>query len=290
MTLLINNNTISTTSTGVFSWVDSHSLTDAGSQMLIRAKAGDIHPKLYFKFLKSKLRHSDLADLKKRLNKLKILADKAWASGQSGLAEQFEESLVLILREQEIAAAGCGKFVITEDINRFLHIVRARTIKQCDLKNFPRLIPAKVQKKLDAVRRLKIFDEYVVLYNDPLNTALVKTNKEKVVEKDPILFGKVSFDPTRYFFIIDWVDEHCDLTMDKFIEEFSSKIRNEYALSEIEEPSKESLDAVRLKVEKRHAILKATNSRNWQEQAALAEEVKPAKRSCWWRFLRTFCG
>lgn len=293
MSLIFNspNSTAIITTTG--SWTDPNMVTSAGSHMIVRSvnpinPESKIHPKLYFKFLKSKLKQSNLADLKVRVNKLKALADKAWASGQSGLAEQFEESLVIILREQEIAAAGFGKFVLTEDINRFLHIVRERTVKQCDLKNFPRLIPDKVQKKLAAVRAMGIFDEFQVLYNDPLDTKLAKTTKQKVVEKDPILFGKVSFDPTRYFFIIDWVDEHCDLTMEKFIEDFSSKIRAEYALSEIEEPSQESLAAVRSKVEKRHATLKATNSGNWREQADSLGHQEP--KQSWFKRLLTALG
>jgi len=279
------NSTAMITTTG--SWTDHNIVTPAGSHMLTR-HTPNIHPKLYFKFLKSKLKQSNVADLKVRVNKLKALADKAWASGQSGLAEQFEESLVIILREQEIAAAGFGKFVLTEDINRFLFIVRERTVKQCDLKNFPRLIPDKVQKKLAAVRSLNIFDEFVVLYNDPLDQKLAKTTKQKVVEKDPILFGKVSFDPTRYFFIIDWVDEHCDLTMEKFIADFSSKIREEYALSEIQEPSQQSLEAVRLKVEKRHATLKATNSSNWREQADSLGHQEPKRKSWFKRLIAKF--
>ena len=289
LTFSSTNSTAIMTSTG--SWTDSNLVTPAGSHMIVRSVNpvnSNIHPKLYFKFLKSKLKQSNVADLKVRVNKLKALADKAWASGQSGLAEQFEESLVIILREQEIAAAGFGKFVLTEDINRFLFIVRERTVKQCDLKNFPRLIPDKVQKKLSAVRSLNIFDEFVVLYNDPLDQKLAKTTKQKVVEKDPILFGKVSFDPTRYFFIIDWVDEHCDLTMEKFIADFSSKIREEYALSEIQEPSQQSLEAVRLKVEKRHATLKATNSSNWREQADSLGHQEPKRKSWFKRLIAKF--
>lgn len=47
---------------------------------------------------------------------------------------------------------------------------------------------------------------------------VVKTNKEKIREKDPILFGRFSFTPNTYYYITDWVDKYCDLTLVKLVD------------------------------------------------------------------------
>lgn len=88
------------------------------------------------------------------------------------------------------------------------------------IKNYARVIPDKfveVKKKLDD---LKIFDNYVILHYDPDLKSFKETEaeiEEKKRPKDPILFG-VMQDSRKLYYIGDWIDEYCDLTLDKVLE------------------------------------------------------------------------
>src|SRR4030042_1990609 len=66
----------------------------------------------------------------------------------------------------------------------------------------------------EEIEKKALFDGYVVVHTDPNNTSVMKTVEEK---KDPILFGVIS-ESDRFYFIADWKDELCDLTLEKIID------------------------------------------------------------------------
>ena len=81
--------------------------------------------------------------------------------------------------------------------------------------------------------RKNIFTEFVVVFTDYTEES-TKIVEEKRREKDPILFGifyeksgnnfssrKNLYD--KFYYIGDWVDEHCDLTLSKLVEETAKK-------------------------------------------------------------------
>jgi hypothetical protein len=76
-----------------------------------------------------------------------------------------------------------------------------------------------VKLKTDA---LGIFDNYVVLHYDPDGKATQMTEAEIAAKKDPILFGVIQH-RRRLYFIADWVDEQCDLTLDQIADTLGSK-------------------------------------------------------------------
>ena len=63
-----------------------------------------------------------------------------------------------------------------------------------------------------------VFDNYCILHYDPENNAISPTVAGKMA--DPILFGMIQ-GSTNLYYIADWIDEYCDLTLDRFIEELS---------------------------------------------------------------------
>lgn len=55
-------------------------------------------------------------------------------------------------------------------------------------------------------------------------------------EKDPIIFGTFQNKDTdtiidRFYYLGDWVDEFCDLTLDKFVNEMSEATGREVAIT-----------------------------------------------------------
>ena len=97
-------------------------------------------------------------------------------------------------------------------------------IKKCEkgvkldyIKNFTRPIPQDVIDKVNQVNKLEVFDNYVVLYYDPDGKIYQETEKERAKRKDPILFGLIAGSKKLYY-IADWIDEHCDLTLEQFVD------------------------------------------------------------------------
>ena len=79
---------------------------------------------------------------------------------------------------------------------------------------------------VEVIERTKdFFDEFYVIFTDYTGKEERKVEKERR-DKDPILFGvfkNSSNVADRFYFLGDWVDEYCDLTLDKLIEEYTDK-------------------------------------------------------------------
>ena len=72
-----------------------------------------------------------------------------------------------------------------------------------------------------------IFDEFYVIFTDYTGSEERKVEKERR-DKDPILFGvfkNATNVADRFYFLGDWVDEYCDLTLDKMIEQYQEKYK-----------------------------------------------------------------
>jgi hypothetical protein len=85
------------------------------------------------------------------------------------------------------------------------------------IKNYTRIIPNDVIAIKESFDKKNVFDNYVILHFDKMGDSSQMTEKEKEKAKDPILFG-VSKLSRKLFYVADWTDEYCDLTLDKFLE------------------------------------------------------------------------
>ena len=89
------------------------------------------------------------------------------------------------------------------------------------LKDFPREIPDDITEKVNKLRELCIFDDFVIVFTDYTGEERSKVDEDRR-EKDPIIFGifcdkKERNIYDRFYFIGDWVDEYCDLTLNQLI-------------------------------------------------------------------------
>lgn len=241
-----------------------------------------IGPRLYFNYVKSKLTKTQQKNLKARLQKLQALVRNAQDLGQLAAYESFSKMLLVAVRESEAAACGYDVFVTREDVTKFIDIVsesdedRKRIVHFKTLEEFPRPIPANIQKKVKALQTKGIFDKLHVLYLD-YSGEKVKSTKEKIREKDPIIFGQFSYDDNRLYFIADWVDEYCDLTLSDFVDALKEK-DEAYDTSKVEEITPEYLERIKAEIKDREDRLRNTNPSNWRnnmsEEDRLAEKAK----------------
>ena len=136
--------------------------------------------------------------------------------GQTALIEDLLRGLVTNKYESVLYAEGLY-YVINED--QMVSFVNQceKGIKLDYIKNFTRPLPQEVVDKVNKINQLEVFDNYVVLYYDPDGKIYKETAKEEAKRKDPIIFGLIAGSKKLYY-VADWVDEYCDLSLDKFID------------------------------------------------------------------------
>lgn len=145
----------------------------------------------------------------------------AVSAGQTALVEDLLRGLVTNKYESVLYAEGLY-YVINED--QMVSFVNQceKGIKLDYIKNFTRPLPQEVVDKVNKINQLEVFDNYVVLYYDPDGKIYKETAKEEAKRKDPIIFGLIAGSKKLYY-ITDWVDEYCDLTLENFIDAIGIK-------------------------------------------------------------------
>jgi len=218
-------------------------------------KEKQITPMEYFKKLKESKCFTSTEDTKKfkeiALNMLK----KAATLNQVTLAKKLRFAIECYEREEKILNAGYNTYLRKELVLEFLEMVNKidkDAISIINLKDYPREIPDDIFNKVEKLQKDKIFDEYYVLFTDYTGKIQKDIEKEKR-EKDPVLFGcfinKKSNRPDiddvfdRLYFIGDWVDEYCDITLDTILEKMSTKPKT-IEIPMTEEKLKEFLDTL----------------------------------------------
>ena len=216
-------------------------------------------PKVYFNYVKTNFKIAEKESLKKRLDKLRRVVEDTKQFGQKALFENLSKAIALAVREAQAVAIGKSKFILEAHIKQFLW--RADDIYYKKLDEFPRVLPKNIMLEMRKVKKKRVFDEYYILYTDYTNESL-KTNKQKIKEKDPIIFGKFAYD-TKLFYICDWEDEHCDLTFDKFVDAMVEDNEN-YNVSDIPPVSEGYMKKLVKSVKTKFNRLNKTNPDNYK--------------------------
>jgi len=236
---------------------------ESGTKMRVKNGKKCVGPGLYFKFVKSKFTTMQETKLKQRLLKLQKLIGDTRELGQIVLYEELSKSIAVTVRELEAMSCGIDTYVMKKDIEKFMDITKDRVVKFTTSEKFPRCFPENVKKKLFHVRERSLFDEYWVLYIDYTGEPERKTNKEKIRQKDPILFGQYSYEPGKFYFIIDWIDDYCDITLDQMVDTLKGKDFT-YEPHTMKEPDKKWAEKIKNEVLARHERLKNTKPGNYQ--------------------------
>jgi hypothetical protein len=169
----------------------------------------------FFTLVKTSSKES-AAVYKDRVSKYLTALHNATNIGQTALQEELIRGLITNRYESVLYAEGCYYAVTEEQVAKFASQCE-KGLKLSYLKNFSRPIPQDVIDKVAKMNELEVFDNYVVLYYDPEGTVYKETAYEEAKRRDPIIFGVIAGSKKLYY-VADWIDEYCDLTLDAFVD------------------------------------------------------------------------
>lgn len=234
------------------------------------------NPKEYFNVIKAMRKKSTKTEVKMYYNtciaKLNDFIETKQVIACKKLMNEIESS------EKEIQAIdkGIDTYVFREDITEYIQEVTKKRVKIIELERYERAIPKDVRNEYNKVK--DIFDAFYVVFTDYTGKETQKALKDREqydIEKDPILFGsfkKDNYSSDKFYFIGDWIDEYCDLTLSKMIREMSTTkdVNIEHtlslddykkAISKIEEESRKLLEPKpRVAVVKKRGIFEKIKS------------------------------
>lgn len=187
-----------------------------------------ISPSDYFHKIKGMMSENSPENVRTLLQNSLTLMKKPIITGQTKMADDIYTVTQVLLKELKVVEAGFTTYVKRDDLIYYIDKVANKVAKLIDIKNYEREIPDDVFEKLIAAK--EIFDDFIIVFTDYTGESERQIEKKKR-DKDPILFGvfkmshpgKSTIYFSRLYFIGDWVDEYCDLTLDKMIEEYKSK-------------------------------------------------------------------
>lgn len=164
-------------------------------------------------FTKVRGEFKDLSIVEARAQGYEQAIVRAQQAGQQALYEQLVGGLKAYRLETHLLGLGLTKYIDEDDLVRFYKQSK-RGLRLDWIKNFIRQIPSDVLKNKVQADEIGAFDNYVILHYDPQAKSWAETEKERAARKDPILFG-VMENRRRLYFVGDWKDEYCDLTLDQ---------------------------------------------------------------------------
>ena len=132
---------------------------------------------------------------------------------QDAQLDELCQNLVLNIYESVLAVNGFNKYITFQEIEK-MKADGKRMVDIDYIQNFGRIIPNEVVEKKMKCDGFGVFDNYCVMYYDPSGETYKMTMEAK---RDPILFGLINHSEKLYY-IADWVDDKCDLTLEKVAE------------------------------------------------------------------------
>lgn len=166
-------------------------------------------------FGKIKKNTKEIAIIDTMVDKYKKSIEKARKFGQIALAEKLEDNIEIVQREILAVTNGVTQYLEKVQVDKLM-AKSSKNIELTFIKNFTRPIPEKFLEKVEKLQADNVFDDYVVMHYDPKNENSELTKKEIEKKKDPILFGLIH-GSTNMYFIGDWVDEYCNLTLEEAV-------------------------------------------------------------------------
>lgn len=178
-----------------------------------------LSPQEYFDIVKERMQHITDEQLAAIYDNCLELLNKYKITGQTKGMEKLLFHLNCIEKEREIVRMGIDTFVYRDDIEFYISEVASDVVKIIDLESYEREIPDEI---VEIIGKVKVkFDQLYIVFTDYTGKAERQVTEERR-RKDPILFGTFQNGETRsvidrFYYLGDWVDEYCDLTLDKMV-------------------------------------------------------------------------
>lgn len=182
---------------------------------------GEMSPSKYFEILKDRKRTITDKDLIKFYDNAISLLNKYQTTGQIEGMKKLIFLIETVEKEREIVKLGINTFVYYEDVEDYIDNIAKNVVKIIELERYERDIPDEVVEIISQTKHL--FTKFYVVFTDYTGRIERQVQKERR-EKDPILFGTFQDAESktlleRFYFIADWEDEYCDLTLGRMVEE-----------------------------------------------------------------------
>lgn len=184
-----------------------------------------LSPSEYFQKLKDKSFEADLKELYKLRDNAMQMMKRYMITGQKSGAQKLYRFVELCEREAKIVRAGFTTYINREDLDNYISNVADKAVVIGKLEEYERDLPDDIIDKVALAKEQELFDEYCVVFTDYTGKVRKKVEADRR-EKDPILLGMLRIGQqisTRCYHIGSWVDEYCDLTLDKMVKEFDAK-------------------------------------------------------------------
>ena len=183
-------------------------------------------PQQYFDVVKDRKSKATDEQLRAIYDNCLELLNKYKITNQHKCAAKLIFHLECIEKEREIVSMGIDTFVYRDDIEYYIDNVASNVVKIIELENYEREIPDEIVEIIAKVKDK--FDQMYVVFTDYTGEVERQVEKERRA-KDPILFGtfqsqKDNVVIDRFYYLGDWVDEYCDLTLDKMVNETEREI------------------------------------------------------------------
>lgn len=186
-------------------------------------------PENYFDYVKSKKHEMTVENLEEFRKNAIYLLEKYKKTNQIYAMKKLMFIVNSIEKERIAIENGITQYVYLEDIEEFISNVSSKVVKIIDLENYPREIPDEIIEKYESIKNC--FDKFYVVFTDYTGEIEKKVEKERR-DKDPILFGTfVDTDrkelSERFYYIGDWIDDYCDLTLEKLVFEMKENVNKD---------------------------------------------------------------
>lgn len=205
----------------------------------------------YFNYLKERKQTITDKELVALYDSYLSLVEKYSVTGQKRIIEKLRFLVDNIEKERMVVALGINSYVYRDDIENYIDNIAKDVVKIIELENYPRDIPDNIVQIISSTK--EIFDKMYVVFTDytgNIERAVAKERKEK----DPMLFGTFQHPRDderrnsgiilndRFYFLGDWEDEYCDLTMDKFLQAVGKEKLQKIVVPKNTEEIKKELD------------------------------------------------
>lgn len=188
-------------------------------------KEEELTPRMYFDLIKSKKETITDQDLVNVYENCIEMINKFEITGQINGLRKMMFHIETIEKEREIVKLGIDTFVYKDDIEEFIDNVSDDAVKIIEIEKYERDIPDEIVEIVSKVKNH--FDKLYVLFTDYTGRVERQIEKERR-DKDPILFGTFQNQKSRtiierFYYLGDWEDEYCDLTLDKMVNQIKDK-------------------------------------------------------------------
>lgn len=194
---------------------------------MIDSKNKKLTPTEYFNKVKEKRKTITDKDLQELYDSCMGLYEKYKATGQISGMKRLIFQLETNEKERDIVKAGINTFVYRDDIEDYINDIADKAVKIIEVERYEREIPDEIIESMLKVKDL--FDQIYIVFTDYTGEVEKKVAKERR-DKDPIMFGafKKRADNDiaihdRFYYIGDWEDEYCDLTLEKMVNQSVKK-------------------------------------------------------------------